>query len=142
MAEAKIAESKIPAKSTVLKITAALVDESGVSKATNMVLVLVVGINAKRAIISKENFGYVVESENGGALSQFPFLLTPLAKENEHLIDCGAALGDSSETPSKPQGDRYYNLKIVQDLKVGSLLTLSAGEDRTNYKIVTVEEGL
>lgn len=117
------------------KVTAILMEASG--KANNQKFVILLGVDSKKKIIPKDMFGYLMEAEDG-KLNKFPFTATFGAKEI--LIDCGDSFGDSSETPSKPQGDRYYNLVVVQELAVGGILTLTAGEERSNYKIQSVED--
>ena len=118
------------------KITAVLMEASG--QANNNMFVILLGVDSKNKIASKDMFGYLMESEDG-KLNKYPFTASLGTKDKELNIDCGDSFGDPSETPSKPQGDRYYKLIVVQALEVGGILTLTGGEDRFNYKIQSVE---
>jgi hypothetical protein len=125
---------------TAKKITATLLEEPDIGKPSNQKIVILLGVDSKQKINPKIQFGYLIEAEDG-KLNQYPFKASPGSKDKELIIDYGSALEDDpKETPSKPMGFRYAKLVVVQDLAVGGVLTLTAGEDRYNYKIQSVED--
>jgi hypothetical protein len=126
-------------EATAKKITAIFLEDPDIGKATNQKIVVLLGVDAKKKITPKDMFGYLMESEDE-KLNKYPFTASSGSKEKELIVDYGAALEDDpKETPSKPMGFRYAKLVVVQDWVVGGMLTLTAGEDRFNFKIQSVE---
>ncbi len=124
---------------TAKKITAIFMEDPDVGKPSNQKIVILLGVDSKNKITPKNQFGYLVEAEDA-KLNQYPFSSSPGSKDKELIIDYGSALEDDpKETPTKPLGFRYAKLVVVQDWVVGGILTLTAGEDRSNFKIQSVE---
>jgi hypothetical protein len=123
---------------TAKLVTANLMEESG--KASEQKIVILLGVDSKKKVSSKDLYGYLLEAENGN-LHKYPFSATPGQKDKELSIDFGAGLeSDAKESPTNPKGERYYKLVVVGDWAVGGILTLNAGpDDRFNYKIQSVE---
>lgn len=127
---------------TAKLVTAMFMEASGTGKASEQKLVILVGVDSKKKVSSKNIFGYLVEAENGD-LNKYTYTAIPGTKDKELILDFGAGLeSDSKETPTNPKGERYYRLIVVGDWAVDGILTLSAGPQadvRYNYKIQSVE---
>ena len=120
------------------KVTAIFMEEPDIGKASNQKIVVLLGVDLKKKVTPKDMFGYLIEAEDG-TLNRYPFTCSKGSKDTEFIVDFGSALADDTkETPSSPMGMRYYKLAVLQDFKVGGILTLT-GEDRSNYKIQSVE---
>ena len=118
------------------KIIATFMEEES-GKASNQKLELLLGMDGIN-ILPKNIYGYLIEAEDG-KLCKYPFTATFGTKEL--IIDYGEALSDDpKETPSKPLGFRYAKLTIVKDIAIDEMLTLTAGEDRNNYKIISISD--